>query len=59
MISHFITQASRRKLQLTMARLNKAISRLNHKLLAKNGVCNELIKHLGPDASQKLLELFN
>lgn len=43
-----------------MAELNDAISRLKlKKAPGKDGVCNELIKHLGPTARKKLLELFN
>jgi ribonuclease HI len=44
----------------TMAELNDAITRLKiKKAPGKDGVCNEMIKHLGPAARQKLLELFN
>ena len=44
----------------TMAELNDAIKRLKTKKApGKDGVCNEMIKHLGPTARQKLLELFN
>ena len=45
---------------LTMAELNDAIRRLKSKKApGKDGVCNEMIKHLGKNARQKLLELFN
>ena len=45
---------------LTMAELIDAIRRLkNKKAPGKDGVCNEMIKHLGQNARQKLLELFN
>ena len=44
----------------TMTELNDAIKRLkNKKAPGKDGVCNEMIKHLGPTARKKLLELFN
>jgi ribonuclease HI/uncharacterized protein YaaR (DUF327 family) len=44
----------------SMAELNDAISRLKvKKAPGKDGVCNEMIKHLGPAARQKLLKLFN
>ena len=46
--------------ELTMAELNDAIRRLkNKKSPGKDGVSNEMIKHLGPTARQKLLELYN
>ena len=45
---------------LTMAELNDAIRRLKMKKApGKDGVCNEMIKHLGTTARRKLLELFN
>ena len=45
---------------LTMAELNDAIRRLKSKKApGKDGVCNEMIKHLGENARQKLLEFFN
>lgn len=44
----------------TMAELNDAIRRLKSKKSpGKDGICNEMIKHLGPTARKKLLELFN
>ena len=44
----------------TMADLSDAIKRLkNKKSPGKDGVCNEMIKHLGLSARNKLLELFN
>ena len=46
--------------ELTMSELNDAISRLkNKKAPGKDGVSNEMIKHLGPAAKTKLLEIFN
>ena len=45
---------------LTLAELNDAIRRLKPKRApGKDGVCNEMIKHLGPSARKTLLELFN
>ena len=45
---------------LTLAELDDAIRRLKcKKSPGKDGVCNEMIKHLGPAARKKLLELFN
>nr|KAG5712205.1 hypothetical protein BaRGS_014555 [Batillaria attramentaria] len=45
---------------LSLAELNDAISRLKTKKApGKDGICNEMIKHLGPAARRKLLELFN
>jgi len=45
---------------LTMAELNDAIRHLkNKKAPGKDGICNEMIKRLCPDAKKKLLELFN
>lgn len=47
-------------LDLTLSELNDAIRRLKtRKAPGKDGVCNEMIKHLGPTAKRKLLELFN
>ena len=47
-------------MDFTEAELNDAIKKLkNKKAPGKDGVCNEMIKHLGPIARQKLLELFN
>ena len=44
----------------TIAELEDAIKRLrNKKAPGKDGVCNEMIRHLGKTAKQKLLELFN
>ena len=44
----------------TLAELEDAIKRLrNKKAPGKDGVCNEMIRHLGETAKQKLLELFN
>ena len=44
----------------SMAELNDAISRLKvKKAPGKDGVCNEMVKHLGPTARKKLLVLFN
>nr|KAG5698663.1 hypothetical protein BaRGS_022551 [Batillaria attramentaria] len=45
---------------LSLAELNDAIRRLKTKKApGKDGICNEMIKHLGPAARRKLLELFN
>ena len=45
---------------LTLTELNDAIRRLKtRKSPGKDGVCNEMIRHLGPTARRKLLELFN
>ena len=46
--------------ELSTAELDDAIKRLKTKKApGKDGVCNEMIKHLGPTARKKLLELFN
>ena len=45
---------------LTIAELNDAIKRLKPKRSpGKDGVCNEMIKKLGPSAREKLLQLYN
>ena len=46
--------------EFTLAELEDAIKRLrNKKAPGKDGVTNEMIKHLGKTAKKKLLELFN
>ena len=45
---------------LTLKELNDAIKKLKMKKSpGKDGICNEMIKHLGPGAREKLLELYN
>ena len=45
---------------LTLQELNDAIHKLKlKKSPGKDGICNEMIKHLGPGARAKLLELYN
>ena len=46
--------------ELTLSELYDAIGRLKMKKApGKDGVTNELMKHLGPLAAKKLLELYN